>query len=215
MCEQADVEVFVGCLEDPDGGSWEQFHARFDPQVRAGVARVMARLDQRLRRDELDDLVQDVYCRLLERSREYRLSFRGRTVGEVLRYLQRVCESVVVDVLRARRSMKRGGEFELLQLDSRPDVGANMVRDPSPTPEARCLVRDLRRVVLDCCRRSFGEANRERNLAIFEMAVLEGWTSREIAEGTDWGLKAGSIDSLVHRQRRRLRAEGYEVPLRL
>ena len=42
--------------------------------------------------------------------------------------------------------------------------------------------------------------------------MLDGWTSREIAEGFDWGIKIGSIDSVVHRQRRKLKRRGLEAP---
>ena len=45
---------------------------------------------------------------------------------------------------------------------------------------------------------------------IFERAVLDGWTSREIASRVD--VSASSIDSLVHRMRRRLGAAGLAVP---
>ena len=44
--------------------------------------------------------------------------------------------------------------------------------------------------------------------------MLDGWTSREIARGFDWGLKIGSIDSVVHRQRKRLKLRGLETPPR-
>jgi RNA polymerase sigma factor (sigma-70 family) len=207
------VELFRICTAGSrDDRAWDEFVLRFQPRLRAGVSRVLRRLDQPATPDHVDDLVQDVYCRLLERGVG---SFRGESEGEVLTYLQRICDSVVVDRLRGRAAAKRGGRARLVDLGEGDATLAEVVADGGTSPEGRCLHRELRGLLLDGCRRGLGDGPwRERNLAIFELAVLDGWTSREIAEGFDWGLKAGSIDSVVHRQRRKLKLRGLEAPPR-
>lgn len=208
------VDLFRLCA----GGSrddrvWEQFVGCFEPRLRAGVARVLRRLEQPATADAVADLVQDVYCRLLERARGG-AGFRGESEGEVLTYLQRVCESVVVDRLRGRATVKRGGRTRFVGLEAGEGMIAESVADGGASPEAQCLHRELRGLLLDGCRGLVEGPARERNLAIFELAVLDGWTSREIARGFDWGLKAGSIDSVVHRQRKKLKDRGLEAPPR-
>jgi DNA-directed RNA polymerase specialized sigma24 family protein len=173
------------------------------------VAGVLRRLDQRAHPDVIDDLVQDVYCRLLERGSD---AFRGHNDGEVVNYLRRICESVVVDRHRGRSTQKRGGRVLLIDLDLERRSLADLIVDGGASPEDVCLHRELRALLLDGCRRLYQGPRPVRNLAIFELAVLDGWTSREIAEGFDWGLKAGSIDSVVHRQRRKLKRKGLEAP---
>jgi RNA polymerase sigma factor (sigma-70 family) len=207
------VELFRICTTGSrDDRAWDEFVRRFQPRLRAWVSRGLRRLDQPATADQVDDLVQDVYCRLLERGVG---SFRGECEGEVLTYLQRVCDSVVVDRLRGRSTVKRGGRALLVDLSERDRPLAEVVADGGVSPEGLCLHRELRGLLLDGCRRGLGEGpSRDRNLAIFELAVLDGWTSREIAEGFDWGLKAGSIDSVVHRQRRKLKRRGLEAPHR-
>ena len=153
--------------------------------------------------------MQDVYCRLLERGAE---AFRGENEGEVMSYLRRVCDSVVVDQKRCRSTRKRGGQALFVDLDLDWMAPTELVADGGSSPEARCLHRELRGLLLDGCRVLHQGPYRERNLVIFELAVLDGWTSREIAEGFDWGIKIGSIDSVVHRQRRKLKRRGLEAP---
>jgi RNA polymerase sigma factor (sigma-70 family) len=207
------VELFRDCAAGGrDDRAWSRFVICFGPRLRAGVVRVLRRLEQPVNPDAVEDLVQDVYCRLLERSGS--AVFRGETEGEVLTYLQRVCESVVVDRLRCRATAKRGGRARFVELAEGEAGAAEAVADGGATPEAACLHQEVRALLLDGCRALLEGPARERNLTIFELAVLDGWTSREIARGFDWGLKAGSIDSVVHRQRKKLKARGLEAPPR-
>jgi RNA polymerase sigma factor (sigma-70 family) len=207
------VELFRTCTQGSrDDRAWGEFVLRFQPRLRAGVARVLRRLDQAVTLDAVEDLVQDVYCRLLERGGGG--SFRGDSEGEVLTYLQRICESVVVDRLRGLATTKRGGRARFVELDRHDAAIAEAVADGGMSPEKRCLHGELRSLLLDGCRDHEKSPGRERNRTIFELAVLDGWTSHEIAKGFDWGLKAGSIDSVVHRQRKKLRERGLGVPQR-
>jgi RNA polymerase sigma factor (sigma-70 family) len=208
------VELFRACAGGGrDERAWAELVRRFEPRLRSGIARVLRRLEQPASAEVVDDLVQDVYCRLLERAGAGS-PFRGESEGEVLVYLQRVCESVVVDALRGRFTRKRGGGARFVDVAADGGSLAEVVADGGATPEARCLHRELRTQLLDGCRRLLDGPARERNLTIFELAVLDGWTSREIAQAFDWGLRAGSIDSVVHRQRRKLRRHGLEAPAR-
>lgn len=212
MQDRRAVELFRMCATGSrDDRAWGEFVLYFQPRLRAGVSRVLRRLDHPATLDAIEDLVQDVYCRLLERGVA---AFRGDSEGEVLTYLQRVCESVVVDRLRGRATAKRGGRARFVELGDGQGSMAESVADGGSSPEEQCLHRELRGVLLDGCRRLAEGPWRERNLAIFELAVLDGWTSREIAQGFDWGLKAGSIDSVIHRQRRKLKESGIEAPPR-
>jgi DNA-directed RNA polymerase specialized sigma24 family protein len=216
MKERAAVELFRACLADctprgRDNRAWGEFVLRFQPLLRSSVARVLRRLDQRSSPEIIDDLVQDVYCRLLERGSE---AFRGDNEGEVVNYLKRVCESVAVDRLRGRITQKRGGGTIVIDLDPNRRTLGELIADGGASPEEMCLHRELRGILLDGCRLHYRGPCPERNVAIFELAVLDGWTSREIADSFDWGLKTGSIDSVVHRQRRRLKRRGLEAPER-
>jgi DNA-directed RNA polymerase specialized sigma24 family protein len=212
MKDECVVELYRSCLAgNRDDRAWAALVSRFQPRLRARIKRTLRRFDQRATPELVDDLVQDVYCRILERTAA---GFRGETEGQVLSYLLRVCDSVVVDRKRGRATYKRGGRARFLDLDASAHVIAEVLADGGASPEQLCLDRELRSLLLDGCRRHHHGPYLDRNLAIFELAVLDGWTSREIAAGFDWGLKVGSIDSVVHRQRRRLKRSGLDAPPR-
>jgi RNA polymerase sigma factor (sigma-70 family) len=212
MKDASAVELFRICISgNRDNRAWGEFVLRFQPRLRANVARTLRRLDQRASPEAVDDLVQDVYCRLLERGAE---AFRGENEGQVMSYLRRVCESVVVDRQRVRATRKRGGQTLFVDLDLDRATSSELVADGGSSPEARCLHRELRGLLLDGCRFLHQGPYLERNLVIFELAVLDGWTSREIAEGFGWGIKVGSIDSVIYRQRRKLKRRGLDAPER-
>lgn len=203
------VELFHLCARSQDELAWEAFVDCFGPRIRQGVRRALRRLAESCGPEDVEDLVQDVYYRLLERTRRGRSSFRGETEGQVKRYLQCVCDSAVQDLSRSRRAVKRRALMGAL-------APANVERivDRSASPEVVCLRREIRDALVRSCGEVVSGPDRDRDLAIFELAVLDGWTSREIAEGCDFGLKAGSIDSVVSRQRRRLEQRGVAVPRR-
>jgi RNA polymerase sigma factor (sigma-70 family) len=204
------------CASGACAATWEGFIARFDRPLGAAVRRALARFGLRPRRELVEDLVQEAYCRLLEAG-PLPGDFRGRSDREVTSYLSRIARSLVVDRLRSRRAVKRGGDWRRVPAGSgglEGDVVAR-VADPAPSPEDRLLAGERRRLFLDRCRRSAGSGRvGRRNLRILELALLEGWSSREIAREVGGGMRASSVDTLIHRMKRRLAVGGLHLPRR-
>ena len=79
------------------------------------------------------------------------------------------------------------------------------------------MLAQARRIVLDRCRLLTSGApcpeDRARNLRILRWALLEGWSSREIVLAEGGRLAVSTVDTLVHRARRRL-APQAELPWR-
>jgi len=164
--------------------------------------------------DLVDELVQEVWCRFLERDRRALRGCRRQNDGELLTYLRRVCRSVVVDQLRLRGTIKRGGAAAFVTgTGEEGDDLLERIADPAWGPERRAAVREGRRRFLESCASLLADRP-ARDLEIFRLAVVDGWTSREIAERLDGELRPGSIDSVVHRQRRFLESRGVRVPTR-
>jgi RNA polymerase sigma factor (sigma-70 family) len=197
-----------------DAGGWEQFVTRFDRRLAGAVRRALVSAGLRADRERVEETAQEVYCRLIEAGPRSR-AFGRRDDCEVVGYLRRVARSVVVDQLRGRRAAKRGGDRRRAVADD-PEVDlAERIPDQAPSPEERLLTRERRHLFLDRCRRCTGSGeNGRRNLRILELALLDGWSSREIAAAAGGGLRASSVDTLVHRLRRRLAAAGLRVPRR-
>ena len=200
----------TSCEETP----WRRFVDSYAYRLRMTVLQNLLRFERRAPSETVDELVQEVYCRLLQHDRRALRDCRARSNSAVMGYLATVCSSVVVDYLRACATLKRGGALGQVASAIRSSQAVEDLSDPAASPERNFMLREARRIFLDSCARVFVGASRERNLEIFKLAFVDGWTSREISERFAGAIKPGSIDSMIHRHRRLLNEVGVAVPER-
>lgn len=207
MPEETARSVIERCAAG-DGAAWNEFVARFEGSLRRGVA--IALTGRRgHRRVQMEDLLQEVYYRLLEgRARRLRRC-RERDETAIRAYLVRLARNVAIDYLRARRTVRRGRHHVLLQ--SPAGTGVDLAPDRRPSIEDRLILRQQGRRFLRSCRRAAAGRSENRNVRILALAFLAGLTSREISRRLGLALSPGSIDSLISRARRKLEAEGVEL----
>jgi RNA polymerase sigma factor (sigma-70 family) len=161
------------------------------------------------RADQVEEVVQEVYCRLLDDGGRRLRACRAESEGQAVSYLSRVVERVVIDQVRKRLAAKRGGGRTVpLGPEER-----RLLADPAGNPEDRLLAAERRRLVLAQWRHIGNEMQGQRNLRILRLALIEGWSSREIARSLG-KLAPSSVDSVVHRLRCRLSDEGLALPRR-
>ena len=210
--EVADLVRLCANGRNPD--VWNEFVERFQNRLHAGVRRALARCESNLGEQEREDLIQEVYCRLLDRRGRCLRLCRGREEASVGAYLGRVAENVVLDHLRSIGAVKRGRDR---LLDIHPDSTFDPLGDAADTgatPEERLLARERQQTFLRRFRKVLGKSSPERDWQVFYMAVFEGWSSREISSRFSGELKPSTVDSLIHRLRRRLSDAGMKVPRR-
>lgn len=206
-------EVLHACAEPRAEAAWEIFLQHYGRRLRAEVRAALLRAGVFPARDLLDDLAQEVLCRLLERDRRALAEFRGGSVGEAREYLRRIVASVVVDALRAATAAKRRPSVDPISLEAL-DADAAPWADRRSCPEARFLARDeLGRLCRQLRRLLGARATPERWRAV-RLALVHGLSSREVAARLGGSWTEGAIDSLVHRLRRRLEREGAPLPAR-
>lgn len=196
-----------------DAYAWGDLVRHYGPRLRTRLGRMLRRSGWVDRTDRVEDLLQEVYCRLLAAGCRRLGAFRGGSPAELDSYLGRVAERVALDAVRAARAQKRDGRRLVRAGRSDPD-GLDRVVDAQGTPLDRLLVRERGWQLAATCRRLVGPGTSRRDARIAHLALVEGWTSREIAGAMGGRLAASSIDSLIHRLRRRLAAEGIELPSR-
>lgn len=205
-------ELIGGCAEPRDRAAtdraWEELVSRYGRTLGAAVCRALARGGAEARGVEADDVVQEVYCRLLADGRRRLVGFRGGADRELRTWLRRVATRTTYDHLRARRRRRRSLARRREALEATAAAGA-----PSPAgePELRLVARQERRRYLRRVRAACGSA---RDARILALVVFAGWTSREVAEASGGRLTASGVDSLIYRVRRRLAADGLDLPER-
>lgn len=188
---------------------WHEAVRRHHPRLIASVRRVIARRGADLGGDQAEDLAQEVWCRVLVR-RDAR-GFRGTSEGEALVYLRRVIESVVADADRAARAQKRAVALTFSLEDAR--TLSTRAADGA-SPEARLLAAERRRLVMARCRGALGRRASPLALRAARLALLDGLSSAEISRRLAGQLTAAAIDTMICRLRRRLAAQGVELPRR-
>jgi len=214
MADQNAVDLVWRCANQPSSELWEQFIERFQNRLHAGVYRALARCELELQRQDREDLMQEVFCRLLDRRRRCLKLCRGREEASVGAYLGRVAENVVLDRIRSTAAAKRGRD-RLVEL--RPDSIFDPVAeatDRRSNPEDRLLARERKWAFRASFREVAGKETPERDWTVFYLAVFEGCSSREICARLGGDLKPSTVDSLIHRLRSRLADKGLTIPRR-
>ena len=203
------VRALKACAEACDVETWAAFERCFRTRLVAGVVKAAGRGGRRPDREWVGEMLQEVYCRLLENQRLILRRFRGTTDAQAHAYLKRVAETVTVDHLRSYAAAKRGGPDAHVVSTSLLD---DAVADLRQSPEANAVRRDSWRHFWRRCRRGLRSRHLARDLAILQLAVFEGWTSREIATALGGRLTISSVDTILHRLRRRLEAQDIYLP---
>jgi DNA-directed RNA polymerase specialized sigma24 family protein len=197
--------------------AWEELVDRYGATLRSQVRRALLGAGLRPSDDLVEERVQEVYYRLLLGGPGRLRLLRRWSDGRAVSYLCRMAERVVVDEVRAKAAVKRGGDWGLWWDDGLPDIAEHAV-DPRGTPEEQALLSERRRLVLRGCRRMvrsmMDEEDRGRCLRVLRLALLEGWSSSEIVRAERGALAASTVDTLVHRARRRLARGGVKLPNR-
>jgi RNA polymerase sigma factor (sigma-70 family) len=203
--------LLARCAHSDDPTTWRSFEKFFKPRLLAAITRTLWRSHQRRDADLVDELLQETWCRLLAGERRILKAFTGDTEGAACVYLMRVAESVTLDGLRRGAAIKRGSEFCLVRGHTAESL-ANRILDPTASPEARAVRRDLWKRFWQRCQHLSGSRDVDRDLEILDLALFQGWTSREIAKSK--GLRASTVDTVIHRLRRRLGRHGLNLPAR-
>jgi len=204
-------ELLARCASDRDEDTWNEFLQRFKPAILGGVRRALNRSNRAAHTIDPEDLVQEVFCRLLDGGGLRLRRCQGPNDRVVAAYLGKIAESVVHDHLRSRQAEKRGSRLQVVAGEESTLSLVDRVPDPGPTPEENALFNELRRRFQHTCRHAAGARTGSRDVEILHLALFESYTSREIAARLGGSLRPSSIDSRVHRMRLRLKQSGFHL----
>lgn len=208
MEEVSTLALWHRCARSDDERLWSALVRRLEPRLRGYVRGVLH--DHKLTQlaGGVDDNLQEVYCRLLERSRRTLRATCARSDASLMSYLRKVCWSVILDQTRRTLAAKRQA--------APPEVLAQRLPPPPDAfelSERRLLAADARRLLrLACIREASSRRIGVRNSWIVERALFHGWPSSEIA--TQVGISPSTVDGVVARCRASLARAGWRLPRR-
>ena len=202
------------CAHERDEESWKEFERLFRSKLLLAIRLTKQKLGRSLQVGDDEDLLQDVYCRLLSRDGINLTRCRADDAPQVVAYLQRIARSVVLDRGKAAAAEKRGA-YQVVDFPAECEADlAELAVEGRPDPESELIARERKQLFFARCREFVGPKNPRRDLLVLYLAFFEGMTSREIVERLGSGTTVTGIDSLIYRVRGRLRAIGVPVPRR-
>jgi hypothetical protein len=190
---------------------WGRVVGRREALLRWRVRRALIRSGLEARPELIEEILQEVYCRIFENGAARLRRCRNGVAGALESYLGTLAERVAYDQVRLAGALKRSG----VQMVRRSRRQLEDIPDAAATPEEATLCRDECRQFLGQCRAMRGLGSGRRNAWVMRLALLEGYSSREISRAARGRLTPRSVDLLVNRLRRRLAREGYVLRHRL
>jgi DNA-directed RNA polymerase specialized sigma24 family protein len=183
---------------------WKKFQERFQGRIFLYVLRATrSRHMQDNVSDTVTDLAQDVYLRLVQNDGRILRSFRGTTEFSVMAFLARISVSVVSDHNRRGTADKR--KAQLVSIDEVREELETSQRDVADF-DANSLAAilswiDVERVLQE----DPDQRNARRNLLIFKLHYIDGFTAAEIAGFPAFDLTVSGIETILARLRKRIR----------
>lgn len=198
-------DLFRRCVQQQRDDDWQQFVHHHGPRLLRSANEALGGMGRHLTTWDSEDILQEVFCRLLSLKR----NFQGFSEGQVFGYLRRLTVRLTIDLSRKHRARKRRCRFSE-HFDNLDELACL-----TPSPKDRLMAKREWVRFLRLCREVTAAPYRGLVPKLVRLAYVEGYSSREIAHRLrDERISHHLIDVLLHRLRRRLAARGLKLPRR-
>jgi RNA polymerase sigma factor (sigma-70 family) len=209
------AQLLARCSGRPiDEEAWQEFVRRYHSTIRSAVLKTFRgksreEVDRREQfpDDTAEDLVQAVYCRLVDNRSQALQRFKGGHDNSIYRYLMMISVNVVRDHFREMKALKRPkitySLDQILTTDSTAlHVEKRRVESVSERHSEPPYTMDE---IEHALRKAVSWRNRDRDLLIFKLYYLEGLTLDEIINLLELGITAVGVNSILNRITRRMK----------
>jgi RNA polymerase sigma-70 factor (ECF subfamily) len=192
------AELVRLCSDGASSAAWQEFVSRYQAILESSAAGVARRWGSSSR-EELDDLMQEIYLKLCANRAELLQEFRDERPEALFGYLRVIGVNTAHDYFRSRAAAKRGG---LVTEQMAEWHEAKAVRETGAT-ERRLMLLEIDRIM---CKHTETE-NGPRDRAVFRLYYRHGMTAKAIAELPGIGLSLKGVEGVVYRLTSSIRKE--------
>jgi len=194
-------ELIYACAESNDGAAWEEFVARFQRPISLSIARTACKWGEDPAQ-VVDDLLQEVYCKLWADKCRLLLQFAHQHSDEaVLGYIRTIAINVAHDYFKSIYSQKHGARATD-QLHEEFDPPAQGCAFGGPEAMDReVFLQQVHEQLQNCAVGS----NQERDCLIFWFYYLQGMSAKAIAALATIKLTAKGVEAVIFRLTRCVR----------
>jgi RNA polymerase sigma factor (sigma-70 family) len=209
------AQLLARCSVRPiDEEAWQEFVRRYHSTIRTAVlktfrgkSREEVERREQFPDDAAEDLVQAVYCRLVDNRSQALQRFKGRHDNSIYQYLMMISVNVVRDHFREMKALKRPKiTYSLDEILTTQNAGLNVERKRiESVPEDRAEPPYTMDEIENALRKAAGWRNHDRDVLIFKLHYYEGLTLDEIISLLQLGITAVGVNSILNRISRRMR----------
>ncbi|MGH7594873.1 MAG: RNA polymerase sigma factor [bacterium] len=193
-----------------------EFISRYDSVIRRTVAGAIYKRGKaagsKLMACMIEDIVNDIYCRLFQRDCRALRTFQCRYENSIFAYLRTICWNMVRYQLRNDLNKNAAGRRYSIDAVEEKWGGPSTERAPASLCSAVAQINavehsDLERMIYANFHRIFHAKHAKRNFIIFKLHFLHGYHCHEIACIKSLGLRANAVSNTAARIRQWLRRE--------
>ncbi|MDZ7269261.1 MAG: sigma-70 family RNA polymerase sigma factor [candidate division KSB1 bacterium] len=208
----SDLDLVRRCANDPHNPVlWREFTRRYEGAIRQSILRTLQQQNRQYAARlpaTVDDIVQDVYLRLLQHNGRAFQMFKGFTEAAWFRYLRVIARHLTLNHLRNNSAGKRppinfsldaGSDFDCeRQLQGRKSGEHELTTDE----KIRMLeLHDQINHSLDLALRG---PNKSRDKLLFQLHYFDGLSVEQIASFPGIAMTAHAVEVALSRVRQRL-----------
>ncbi len=211
------AELLDRCSVRPaDEMAWQEFVRRFQCTIEKSVVKVFHRKSRedserksQFTEDTVDDLVQMVYCRLVDDRSQALKRFVGAHANSIYQYLILISVNVVRDYFREVRAQKRPRiAYSLDELMGADGTSALLAGAASGLDGTQIITKNstyTMNEIESALNRAASWRNRDRDILIFKLHYLDGMTLEEITKTPGIKLSTVGVNSIITRVTRKMR----------
>lgn len=212
LAEMSTVKLAFQCARNPNAAAvWQEFIARVQGQLRQWALQALRTFQQKEiahYREAVDDIVQEVYVRLVQNDCQGLRAFNGKSEDELFGYLKRIAHNVALNRMRQNAAQKRPRlAHSLDELTDSPSESHS--HRSQPRFVAQALDEEIRiyelhehlNHYLDVVLRG---PQKHRDKMLFQLFHYEGLTIEELEKLPGLSLSRHAIEVAINRVSRRL-----------
>jgi len=214
----SNTQVIQLCACDPTNrNAWSEFYNRFDDRIWAVVYRECREKQVAAKPQQFDqivqDLVQDVYLRLVEKKCQALRDFQGASENSIYTYLGIIARNIVRNYLVKMKAQKRpliNKSIDDILSTSRDQIQKDESKLVYVNGEEGFSVEILKEEIDEILERCLAGQDKERNKIIFKLYLYEDFSPEEIASQLESSLSEKRIRNIIGQIKRVLRGELLE-----
>jgi len=206
------------CAQQPwNREAWLEFYNRFDERIwlvinreckEKGISEDVSESNQ-----VIQDLVQDVYVRLVENDCKALKNFKGTFENSIFTYLGKIANSVVCNHITNKKAKKRPPIQKSIDeplwnsKERRKVLFEEILKLPYNDSEVNIDFKDIKDKIEKLLDKILKGKHKQRNKIIFKLYLYEEYSPNEIAAQFGFGLSAKTVNNIIRKIILNLRKE--------